>query len=233
MTLRPLAIVLLSAITLTSCTQVLGLERAELESTSSNVGPPRPTSLTLCHRSPREDCAACLQAECQILPQECASDPDCRRQLEKYTTCKGANCDGTAEECGSEIADLDVRDCVFACADECPTNIISRCETYCACLDGYCPEAAETLENCLVACAEWSDEVRECQLQHCEYVRGMDDRKNPHCGHAIGAPPVCESFDQRPVAERDVCLTGFESNWPCTQDEECCSKDCLSSDTCL
>jgi hypothetical protein len=218
---------------LPACSEVLGIEHAELASTSAAPsGPPRPSALTICHRAPTEACADCLSAECGILPQECVSVSNCRRQLEEHARCKGNNCDGQPETCGAKIADVSLQDCVFACADECPTNVVSRCEAYCGCMGEYCPEARATLGDCVETCKGWSDELRECQLQHCEFVQGMDDRKSPHCGHAIGAPKVCEEFAERPIASRSACLTGKESNWPCEESSECCSDECLASDTC-
>jgi hypothetical protein len=225
-----------------ACVQVLGLEDAKLDendasggssatnsggvarsplSCSSNPGPSCP-----CEQAPSSSCTSCLEG-CGSDWEECVGDAECRSELEEYGFCLGQRCDADPEPCAFDFVRPMVRNCVLRCAAACPrTQLVSECALYCACMADIC--ASEQFENCMTTCSELPAEVTTCRRLHC-VLAGLTsgEGRTLHCQHASNTQPACQDYDERPEEDREVCLDGNESTWPCNVDSECCSEVCL------
>jgi hypothetical protein len=228
---------------LAGCTAVLGIHRAEPDDAGS---PPTTSSAATTTGTSgtggsavdagcalvATDCSACLKANCTASISECLGDSECRRSLEAYAKCLPASCidPGTCAE--KKISNLDLGLCLV---EKCPTEcrkgrIISRCETYCACMKNACATdfgaALGGDDGCMASCAGLRTERDVyCRWTHCEYAV-----KDPalHCPHAIGTNDICNAVAPD---KRSVCpgLSGSESGFPCQLPSDCCSKTCSAS----
>lgn len=221
---------------LSACTQILGMERGELEQDNGGSGPGGgdggqsnqslsgvPSPGHACETAPVPSCSDCLRAQCSDALDDCLSTTACRAQLDKYALCLGRNCAGDQETCARGI-DPVIFTCFGRCAASCgQTGIVSPCAQYCACMQ-QCPAELPKLGTCIDTCRSWPAEVRNCRRDHCEW--GAGDAL--HCRHASGAEDVCPSYADRPVDTRNApCTDGNESTWACDTDVDCCSGICL------
>jgi hypothetical protein len=212
-----------------ACTQVLGLERAQLDEhgaagsgASGSVQRPR----AACQEAPGPDCAQCLAESCRGAEQSCAADTACRLELDRYAVCVGATCDASKQEdCSFDFTDPGLSQCITACAGECGArNPLSQCELYCACMTNLCESELPRLgADCVATCEALPAEVRDCRRDHCEIAQ----YDTSHCLHASDAQHVCLSHDELSAEDRSVCTDGKESTWGCERSSECCSEACL------
>lgn len=205
-----------------ACTQVLGLEEAELappqsEDTPSAAGPLSvPLPGTACEEPPQPSCVTCLQG-CVV--DTCVADYKCRRELDTYAACLGSRCDADQESCALGVDDPDLFACLTDCAADCEgTRLVAPCELYCACMEEFCVEERDAVGDCMTTCEALPDDVRDCRRDHCEWGRGMGN----HCKHASDRIPICMPFDDAAA----LCGAGKERFWACDRDSECCSGDC-------
>lgn len=210
---------------LTACTQVLGLERAELEqggageSGASGATAPRSVPLPgfVCEEAPLPACASCLQS-CGVI-EPCVADEDCRLDLDSYAGCLGTRCNADQEQCALQIDDVDLFDCLRDCADDCvQTRLVAPCELYCACMEQFCASERDVVGDCMDTCQALPAEIRDCRRDHCEWGKGQ----GLHCQHASDRTPICMPATDGP----ELCGAGKERTWACDEDSECCSQDC-------
>src|SRR5688572_26112603 len=160
MTRRSTHSLVLALLALPACTQVLGLERAELDPDAGpgagSSGSPAltkssvPATGVACEESPGPACMDCLSSSCAGAEQRCLADPECRAELDDYAICLGRRCDSDQETCAFDIADRELRTCLSRCAADCVgTNLASPCELYCACMTDYCPGELDQLGDCM------------------------------------------------------------------------------------
>jgi hypothetical protein len=222
------------------CRQILGLQRAHLSDAggagSAASGTPSdrasqsdqgvPTPGFACEAPILPACSDCRKAQCQGYDSECAADPKCRHELDKYALCLGPSCKGDPEICAMKAtaSTSDLRYCLDHCSECNKTPLLSPCELYCACMDE-CPEDLR-VADCLTTCKNTlSASVRNCRRDHCERAIGQSDLAmvRMHCEHANGSMPVC--VDAEPS---HVCLDKDESTWSCEVPSQCCSGSCIN-----
>lgn len=211
---------------LPACNQVLGLERAQLQSDGGTLftsGVPKRGSA--CEEAPGATCSECLAGSCDRAEQECAADPDCRVELDRYAVCLHPQCDGDPEICAIDnITDRGLLRCLSTCAGACQRrNPLSPCELYCGCMANFCTDEMAQIDDCLATCEALPAEVRDCRRDHCEW--GLGD--TVHCQHASDRLHVCESLAERAENDRSICTEGKESTWACDRSSECCSSLCV------
>lgn len=230
---------------ITACTQVLGLERAELEEAGGGAGggaggagsggqggaTQSPDSVVWfgCEVPPSAGCAGCVES-CGV--EQCLKSTACRRSFDAYEGCRGPSCDPEkAEEQCAATLHAEVQDCVIGCLDDCSeTAVVSNCQYTCGCMADACGET-EPFDACVAACEALPPEVSVCFRRHCRaaaLARTAESRES-HCRHARNEPSaICRNNDELPPEDRaaDCGLDKNPTDWACEVSSQCCSSRC-------
>jgi hypothetical protein len=170
-------------------------------------------------------CETCMVQNCTAVElATCISDAQCRRVIDSYAQCLGADCTGTLQQCFEPLFDVGsvVPICITKCISECShAPIYSNCDLYCGCMLSNCSSKFDTVAECVSDCKTLLPDVVTCRRTHCEIA--PRDPTLPHCDHAVGIQTCLSSVVQtRPVDCQDKSLTGYY----CQVDSDCCSNAC-------
>jgi len=243
-----LAALLTAAHVAAGCNAVLGIEQAELDTTTSQQPltcswpPPDPT--VACPVGCDDDC----QTHCNV--PACLGNKDCRTAIKDSLKCAGNACIDTNGKCDGCVARnsaaVQVAECLKRDRRLPITAAASLCDAYCACMHDRCPaDEPNTADNaCQDICEKglanptpdadpfgfWGRGTAPlpaeifCLWSHCEMAPRVDD--GFHCLHAVGkdAASKCPGTPPPPDPHAIACEypKGY-GNAPCNDDADCCA----------
>jgi|GEM_PF-2959648 len=243
LTLTLTALGLLTALALTGCNAVLGIDEAHraAESTLKQFDADKnpatsavPQFAEKCEK-PTDDCAECQAAnDCaDSSKMECLADSKCRFALDAYRTCLGNPCSDGNGECltalakleGSSLAGLHYVGCVNrTCPEVCEGSpLISPCEEYCGCMVVNCTDEVKAFgtdfNECVTSCNAVAPAAILCRWTHCEMAPHQINAG--HCRHALGDGRCAAQ-----TATQPACTERSQNDFICEKSTDCCSNFC-------
>jgi len=238
-----------------ACNAVLGIEDAELDQAATGTGgtgapsggsggsSPGGTShisakaQTTCDTK-NPACTSCVEACHPSAIDSCLASAECRNGVISYLTCLESDCSDTSGDCieplqvddaGRSIALCLASDCIDDCSGG--GGLVTVCDTYCSCMPDICASVVggSTREQCLAACGQLvaasGIAMAVCRLNHCQ-IANVDLEQ--HCAHAVGElNNPCQASANAPTN-----CGRAEKGWPCSQNTQCCTNNCVGGLSC-
>ncbi len=219
---------------LTACNAVLGIEKAELDTTTTTTqavcSAGQGVSLATCTPTATavQTCEECQKRECLSNTQlaDCPNNSACRTALASYRSCQQSDCTDPTGDCALCLTESSGASCLSRCEQECRTvEVMAWCKSYCSCMGTNCAGASYAVgdggvQDCMSFCEGQSLWRLNCLLTHCE-LAPID---TIHCDHANDVQKTCP--DMPPNAAVDCPKTKSLTGYGCRVGTDCCSGYC-------